>query len=104
MEPGTIVLLVVAALIVALLVTNIRIVPQATAYVIERLGKYHATWEAGLHVKVPLIDQIVKIMTLKEQVLDTPPQPVIISTSKPCKTWLSMMLRVPKAIDSKSAR
>ena len=77
MEPGTIVLLVVAALIVALLVTNIRIVPQATAYVIERLGKYHATWEAGLHVKVPLIDQIVKIMTLKEQVLDTPPQPVI---------------------------
>jgi regulator of protease activity HflC (stomatin/prohibitin superfamily) len=77
MEPGTIVLLVVAALIVALLVTNIRIVPQATAYVIERLGKYHATWEAGLHVKVPLIDQVVKIMTLKEQVLDTPPQPVI---------------------------
>ena len=77
MEPGTIALLVVIVLIVALLVTNIRIVPQATEYVIERLGKYHATWEAGLHVKVPFIDQIVKMMTLKEQVLDTPPQPVI---------------------------
>ena len=77
MEPGTIITIVVIIALLALIVTNIRIVPQATSYVIERLGKYHATWEAGLHVKVPLIDQVVKIMTLKEQVLDTPPQPVI---------------------------
>ncbi len=60
-----------------LLVTNIRIVPQATEYVIELLGKYKTTWGAGLHVKIPFVEKISKKITLKEQVLDSPPQPVI---------------------------
>ena len=64
-------------LLVIILFSNIRIVPQATEYVIERLGKYRATWGAGIHVKIPIIDKISKKVTLKEQVLDSPPQPVI---------------------------
>lgn len=56
---------------------NVRIVPQATEYVIEILGKYKTTWGAGLHVKIPIIEKIAKKITLKEQVLDSPPQPVI---------------------------
>ncbi len=71
--------LIIALLIIviALLVTNIRIVPQANAYVIERLGAYAGTWEVGLHVKIPLIDKIAKKVSLKEHVIDFPPQPVI---------------------------
>ncbi|MCR5062282.1 MAG: SPFH/Band 7/PHB domain protein [Treponema sp.] len=67
-------LLVVFAILV---VTNIRIVPQSHAYVIERLGGYHATWQVGLHVKFPFIDRISNKMSLKEKVFDFPPQPVI---------------------------
>ncbi|NLP29635.1 MAG: SPFH/Band 7/PHB domain protein, partial [Clostridiales bacterium] len=55
----------------------IRIVPQANAYVIERLGAYNGTWQVGLHMKVPLIDKIAKTVSLKEHVLDFDPQPVI---------------------------
>ncbi len=69
--------LVVLVLIVWLIITNIRIVPQAEAYVIERLGKYKTTWNAGLHLKVPFIERVTRKVTLKEQVLDFPPQPVI---------------------------
>ncbi len=65
------------ALIVIILFCHIKVVPQATEYVIERLGKYKRTWSAGLHLLVPLIDRIAKKVTLKEQVLDSPPQPVI---------------------------
>jgi regulator of protease activity HflC (stomatin/prohibitin superfamily) len=68
---------ILLALAVALLAANIRIVPQAHAYVIERLGAYQATWSVGVHVKVPLIDRVVKKISLKEQVIDFPPQPVI---------------------------
>ena len=64
-------------LILWLLLANIRIVPQAEAYVIERLGKYKTTWNAGLHLKVPFIERVARRVTLKEQVLDFPPQPVI---------------------------
>ncbi|MGN1350585.1 MAG: SPFH domain-containing protein [Anaerovoracaceae bacterium] len=64
-------------IVIALIVTNIRIVPQANAYVIERLGAYAGTWEVGLHVKIPLIDKIAKKVSLKEHVIDFPPQPVI---------------------------
>ena len=68
----------VVLIIVAIVVfCNIRIVPQATEFVIERLGKYHTTWDAGLHIKIPVIDKISKRVTVKEQVLDSPPQPVI---------------------------
>ena len=59
------------------LFTSFRIVPQAHQYVIEFLGKYKTTWSAGLHIKVPFLEKIAKKITLKEQVLDSPPQPVI---------------------------
>ena len=70
-------MIILLVLILILFFTNVRIVPQAKAYVIERLGKYKTTWEAGLRVKMPLIDRVAKIVSLKEQVLDFPPQPVI---------------------------
>lgn len=70
-----ILLLIIIAII--LIVTNIRIVPQANAYVIERLGAYNGTWQVGLHIKIPLIDKIAKKVSLKEHVIDFPPQPVI---------------------------
>ena len=74
---GLILFLILAILMVLLLVNCIRIVPQAHAMVIERLGKYAGTWHDGLHFKIPIIDRIAKRMTLKEQVADFPPQPVI---------------------------
>ncbi len=67
----------VLAILVILVATNIRVVPQANAYVVERLGAYQATWGVGLHVKVPLIDKVARRISLKEQVVDFPPQPVI---------------------------
>lgn len=60
-----------------IVVLNIKIVPQSKAYVIERLGTYHATWETGLHVKIPFLERVAKVVSLKEQVADFPPQPVI---------------------------
>mgnify|MGYP000800060666 FL=1 len=76
LAPIIIAALVIIA-IVALILTNIRIVPQSKAYVIERLGTYYATWETGIHVKIPFLDRIAKIVSLKEQVVDFKPQPVI---------------------------
>lgn len=69
--------IVLIVLIVALVVTNIVIVPQAQSYVVECLGQYKCTWGAGLHVKIPIIERVVRKVSLKEQVLDFPPQPVI---------------------------
>lgn len=66
-----------ALIVFILIITNIRIVPQSHAYVIERLGAYCSTWQVGLHVKVPLIDRMANSMSLKEKVLDFQPQPVI---------------------------
>lgn len=63
--------------IVAVIVRNIRIVPQANAFVVERLGAYKDTWNVGLHVKLPLIDKVAAKVSLKERVVDFPPQPVI---------------------------
>ena len=71
------VLISVAVLVMILIITNIRIVPQSNAFVIERLGAYQGTWNVGLHVKVPFIDRIAKKVSLKEKVFDFPPQPVI---------------------------
>ena len=64
-------------LLILLLLSCIKIVPQAHSYVVERLGAYHATWNVGLHFKIPLIERISKRVSLKEQVVDFPPQPVI---------------------------
>jgi regulator of protease activity HflC (stomatin/prohibitin superfamily) len=69
--------LILVAIAIVLVVTNVRIVPQASAFVLERLGAYHSTWETGLHIKLPLIDRISRKVSLKEQVVDFPPQPVI---------------------------
>lgn len=69
--------LLIVVLVVSLIATNIRIVPQAHAYVIERLGAYNETWNVGLHFKIPVIDKISRKVSLKEHVLDFPPQPVI---------------------------
>ena len=69
--------ILLAVFILILIFANIRIVPQATEFVIELLGKYKTTWSAGIHVKIPFIEKIAKRITLKEQVMDSPPQPVI---------------------------
>jgi len=72
-----IVILVVIVLVLLLLASCVKIVPQANAYVVERLGAYQGTWSVGLHIKVPLIDKVAKRINLKEQVVDFAPQPVI---------------------------
>ena len=71
------VLIAVIIVVMILIITNIRIVPQSNAFVIERLGGYHGTWNVGLHVKMPFLDRIAKKVSLKEKVFDFPPQPVI---------------------------
>ena len=69
--------LILFAILVIVIVSNIKIVPQAHAYIIERFGGYFATWSVGLHIKMPFIDRIAKRVNLKERVVDFPPQPVI---------------------------
>ena len=69
--------LILVILILAVVVSCIKIVPQAHAYIVERLGGYLATWPVGLHLLIPFIDRVAKKVTLKEQVVDFPPQPVI---------------------------
>ncbi|MCC8131596.1 MAG: SPFH/Band 7/PHB domain protein [Ruminococcus sp.] len=71
------IVIILILIIIALIACNIRIVPQTFAYVVERLGCYQTTWNVGLHVKVPFIDRIARKVSLKEQVVDFAPQPVI---------------------------
>ena len=73
MIPG----IIIGVVVLLILIVGIKIVPQATEFVIERLGKYKKTWSAGIHFLIPIIDRISKRVTLKEQYLDSPPQPVI---------------------------
>ncbi len=76
--PGQIIIiLLICVILLIVIVKNIKIVPQAHSYVIERLGAYYASWDTGLHLKIPFIDRIAKKVSLKEQVVDFPPQPVI---------------------------
>lgn len=70
-------LIILVILIIALLAANIRVVPQAHSFVVERLGAYKETWDVGLHIKVPFIDRVARQVDLKEQYCDFPPQPVI---------------------------
>jgi regulator of protease activity HflC (stomatin/prohibitin superfamily) len=74
---GFILFLILVLLIILVLIANIKVVPQAHAFVVERLGAYHDTWNTGLHFKIPFFDKISKKISLKEQVIDFPPQPVI---------------------------
>ena len=71
------ILLLVILVILLVLIANLKIVPQAQEYVVERLGSYFATWQTGVHFKIPFIDRIAKKVSLKENVVDFPPQPVI---------------------------
>ena len=74
---GGLVILIILILAIAIVASCIKIVPQAQAYVVERLGEYQDTWSVGLHFKVPIVDKVAKRVLLKEQVADFPPQPVI---------------------------
>ena len=74
---GNVFLVILIILVIYIVVSCVRIVPQAQAYVIERLGAYNGTWSVGLHFKVPFIDRVAKRVLLKEQVVDFAPQPVI---------------------------
>ena len=74
---GTVALAILVVLILILIVSNIQIVQQSKAYVVERLGAFHVVWGVGLHLKVPFIERVVKKVSLKEQVADFDPQPVI---------------------------
>ncbi len=69
--------ILIAIIALVIIVRNIRIIPQAQAAIVERLGTYQATWNVGLHIKIPFIDRIAKQVSLKEQVVDFEPQPVI---------------------------
>ncbi len=69
--------IIIILIIIAILIKNIRVVQQARAYVIERLGAYSTTWGVGLHFKIPFFERVAKVVSLKEQVADFPPQPVI---------------------------
>jgi len=77
MPAGSIIWIVVILIVLFIIMRNVRVVEQAKAYVIERLGAYSSTWNVGLHFKIPFFERIAKIVSLKEQVADFPPQPVI---------------------------
>ena len=77
MPIGIFILIVLIIIVLIVLISNIKIVPQAHAFVIERLGAYHVTWSTGLHFKIPFIEKVARHVSLKEQVVDFPPQPVI---------------------------
>lgn len=72
-----IIVIIIIIILLCVLASCIKIVPQAHAYIVERLGGYQATWSVGLHFKVPIIDKVARKVRLKEQVMDFPPQPVI---------------------------
>ena len=74
---GIIAGIIILIIVLAILASCVKIVPQAHAVIVERLGGYMATWQVGLHFKVPFIDRVAKNVLLKEQVVDFPPQPVI---------------------------
>jgi len=74
---GLPIILVIAVIVLMILISHLKVVPQAQVFVIERIGSYYATWETGLHFLIPFIDRVAKKVSLKENVVDFPPQPVI---------------------------
>lgn len=97
MEPGIYIVLAIIVLLIIIVISNIKIVPQAYVFVVERLGAFHAAWGTGLHVKVPFIDRVAKRVSIKEQVVDFKPQSVItkdnvtmhgkLASSQPMKSY-----------------
>lgn len=94
----TLLIAAVAFIVMLLIITNIRIIPQSHAALIERLGTYVATWQTGIHIKAPFIDRIANKVSLKEKVLDFPPQPVITKDNVTMKidTVVYMQITDPK--------
>lgn len=94
----TLLIAAVVFIVMLLIITNIRIIPQSHAALIERLGTYVATWQTGIHIKVPFIDRIANKVSLKEKVLDFPPQPVITKDNVTMKidTVVYMQITDPK--------
>ena len=76
-SPLAVTLIILGVLLVILVAVNVRIVQQAKAYVVERLGVFHSVWDVGLHIKIPFVERVARVVSLKEQVVDFPPQPVI---------------------------
>lgn len=74
---GTIALMALIVIVILIIIKNVKVVQQARAFVVERLGAYHTTWTVGLHFKLPFFERVAKVVSLKEQVVDFPPQPVI---------------------------
>ncbi len=92
-------LIVIVAIIIAVITSSVKIVPQAHAYVVESLGGYFATWQVGIHFKVPIIQRVVRIVSLKEQVVDFDPQPVITKDNVTIKVDTVVFFQIvdPKA-------
>ena len=76
-NPILIVGIAIIAIILIVLALNVKVVQQSRAYVVERMGAFHAVWGVGIHFKLPLLERVAKIVSLKEQVVDFAPQPVI---------------------------
>ena len=85
------VLLVLVIVVLLAVASCIKIVPQASAYVVERLGAYQGTWSVGLHFKMPILDKVAKRINLKEQVVDFAPQPVITKDNVTTCLWQSFI-------------
>ena len=81
-----IVIAIILLIILIAIISNVKIVPRAHAYVVERLGAYHSTWGTGLHVKIPFIDKVSRKVSLKEQVVDFPPQHGVNKTIPSCES------------------
>ena len=92
---GYVGLIVLIVLILVLIVSNIQVVQQSRAYVVERLGAYSATWGVGLHLKIPFIERVVKKVSLKEQVADFDPQPVITKDNVPMQIDTVIYFQIP---------
>lgn len=88
-----IVWVIILGIAILLIVSNIKIVPQAHAYVVERLGGYKETWGVGLHFKMPILDRVARRVSLKEQVVDFEPQAVITKIMLRCRLIPSYSIR-----------
>ena len=75
----------IIVLVLVIVVLNIKIVPQSKAYVIERLGAYSTTWQTGIRFKIPFIEKVSKTVSLKEQVVDSRPSPLLQRITSPCR-------------------
>ena len=90
-------ILILIFVVLLVVVTNIVIVPQSMVYVVERLGSYSETWSAGLHVKIPFLERVAKKVSLKEQVADFPPQPVITRDNVTMQIDTVVFFQVPSS-------